>query len=267
MRNLLTLMNDPDVQDYLGMLYHNRRQPKDLYQSLPSDDRYSTPVYKPSLNPNLVDASYIGVGGRNQFNPNVKGIVSKRPGMTNQEVDSYNFAGYSVVPRNVTRQFYNPNQRRASLYPDGRQPLRSNPAYDPTKVSGTFVRGVGMQDDVPHGNLFDSTTGYPDEGPLKGYLTYQHTGNHPDVVGISLLKDPKTIKPEESEFEEEGPARGLSQAALKKAAEMISASQEGAPTARAFTTRMGTREYQPYMVSPKVGSLASLYLRKREEEV
>ena len=54
MRNLLTLMNDPDVQDYLGMLYHNRRQPKDLYQSLPSDDRYSTPVYKPSLNPNLV---------------------------------------------------------------------------------------------------------------------------------------------------------------------------------------------------------------------
>ena len=87
MRNLLTLMNDPDVQDYLGMLYHNRRQPKDLYQSLPSDDRYSTPVYKPSLNPNLVDASYIGVGGRNQFNPNVKATVSKRPGMTNQEVD------------------------------------------------------------------------------------------------------------------------------------------------------------------------------------
>ena len=149
-----------------------------------------------------------------------------------------------------------------------RETPRNDPDYEMVDVDGT----PRVQINIKGGQ----NPRYVDQYRIAGSnpnLQSTYTGGYvpPRSRFYEMEADPRykqnqDIKSREVEAEE-GPARGLSQWALKKAAEMISASQEGAPTARAFTTRMGTREYQPYMVSPKVGSLASLYLRKREEEV
>ena len=150
-----------------------------------------------------------------------------------------------------------------------RETPRNDPDYEIIDVDGKPVVQIEVRKNYV--DIFKELN--PEMAGSNPNLQSTYTGGYvpPRSRFYQMEADPRykqnqDIKSRDVEAEE-GPARGLSQAALKKAAEMISASQEGAPTARAFTTRMGTREYQPYMVSPKVGSLASLYLRKREEEV
>ena len=293
MKNLLTLMNDEDAQDYLGMLYHSRKRPTDLYQSLPYED-ISTPRYKPSLTPNFVDASYLGVGGYNQFNPNVKGTTTRRPGMTNYEVDQANFAGLDVRPRNYTRSFEDDNARttRADLA-----------QYAPSNTSIPFATHVGptreeiFNTQVPPTRSFEGPhartlrkslasdyynpppTSIPiglGRSPGPGSLSiYEFDPNRviwdsseyksePDIKGVSLIKNPKTIKPEKSIEAEEGPSSWWD-TALKMIQEAgVSAGDE---RGTAFAAGGGfAKSPEPFITGPNsIMTMAPLYLNRKEK--
>ena len=121
MRNLLTLLNDPDAQDYLGMINARRRWPPQLYTGMPNEPILGSTLPS-SPYPNRVVPDYTGVGGHYWGHPNVQGVMTKRAGMTNREVDAANRMGVSVVPRNVTRTYEADDSRKnrgnlAAYYP------------------------------------------------------------------------------------------------------------------------------------------------------
>ena len=252
MRNLLPYLNDPDVQDYLGMINARRRWPPQLYTGMPNEPIVA-PIWAASPNPNLVTADYTGVGGRNQWSPSSKQLMTKRAGMTNREVDELNRMGVSVTPRNVTRTYEDKKARKTRAGLAGYSP--TNRSIPITQVSRSF---------------------YDDKSPNRAVRENMYPGGrlpsvrlNPQAVPFNvgnIDQDPTTVKPGRGTEAVEGPELGFSKAAMAKAAEMIAASQRGAPTARPFVTRMGTRKYEPYRVASSTGKYASPYLRRREEE-
>ena len=264
MRNLLTLLNDPDVQDYLGMLYANRQWPPNLYPNeLTTVPSAQMPNYGASPHPNRVVPDYTGVGGHFWGRPNVKGVTTKRAGMTNREVDEYNRAGVSVVPRNVTRTYEADDARKT------RAGLAA--AYSPTNRSIPFATQVGPTREEIFNTPVPSFGASPGPGGPSVYepdpyaLIDVTTKPQADPVSVKLGGDRSKIKPGKGTEAEEGPSSWWDTALQMIQDAGVSAGDE---KGTAFAAGGGFVEApDPFMTGPNsIMTLAPNYLRKKKED-
>ena len=223
--------------------------------------------------------------------PHNRLTMTKPVGMTDAQVDYWTGPmaegrSMNIVPREVTRQFYDPNainpeaDAARQAYGDvaGLRATQNTPlpmglpsGYGqeeggmesalPQRPSGTFARG-GEEHDPRYGG-WDFPYG---EEPM-GWLKVGTPIKTREVKGFGEVGGGGE-GPTRGVEEEEGPSAGFgfSAGALSKASEMIAAANANQDYGKAFTTRMGTRQFQPSMTTPQIDQYASPYLRRRKEE-
>ena len=276
---------DPATRDLIEMLQHAARNGDvAAQQQLASlSDKIAVQEASTGVIPGLsgrIDPNYLGnvVPGRPRY--------TRPVGMTDADVDYWTryggpfnlmsrqpaqgaARGVTAMPRAGSSGYADVARHRATQTSPlpmglpsgyGQEEGGMEDPYTGLRPSGTFARG-GEEHDPRIGGRWNFDYGMP-----TGWFWHGGSGGTSgDPVNFGRVGGDREGRTRPVEAEE-GPGIGFSSAALSKASEMIAAAGGSQDYGRAFTTRMGTRKFQPYMTTPQVAQYAGPYLRREEEE-